>query len=241
MRYDEFEATAQQVWDNLPVEYKTGVDGLVIERDARSSGSSAGDDIYTMGECVTDSFPSTFDGPETTRSVVIVYYGSFLRLSLQDPGFDWQHELEETIRHELQHHLEALASEDTLVDFDYAVDQNFKRLDGELFDPLFFRVGEQIAQHTYRVEDDLFFEVEAAQVPASRVVEIEWQDAVYRVRVPASAADVTYVEIENPPDERLEFCLVVVAARGALRTIGDLLRRRPLTVGNSSAPIEPAG
>lgn len=241
MRFEEFEAAAQQVWDSLPAEYKTGVDGLVVERDARSSGRTAGEDIYTMGECVTDSFPSSYDGPETTRSLVILYYGSFLRLSVQDPDFDWRHELEETITHELQHHLEALASEDALIDLDYAVDQNFRRLDGESFDPLFFRAGEQIGERTYCVEEDVFFEVPASELPANRTVALEWQGARHQLRIPALNADVTFLQIENPPAGRLAFCVVVVAARGPLRMIGDLLRRRPLTVGQTTASLEPVG
>lgn len=236
MKFDAFEAAAQNIWTALPAEFKQGVDGLVIERDARSSADES--DIYTLGECVTETFPSTFDGPDTTRSVVLLYYGSFLRLSIQDPEFDWEHELHETITHELQHHLESLANEDTLQDFDYAVEQNFKRLDGEAFDPLFFRAGEQIAPNVYQVEQDIFVEVDRGQLVSDHIARFDWEGKRYALRVPTSDADVTFVEIDNPPSEQWEFCVVVVANRGTLKMLSDLIRRRQLSVRTTSAFVE---
>ena len=90
-------------------------------------------DVYTLGECVTESYPSDFGGPETTRSVVVLYYGSFFRVSRQDDAFDWEVELWETLTHELQHHLESLAADDSLIDMDYAADENYRR--ESLLDP----------------------------------------------------------------------------------------------------------
>src|SRR6185503_17543874 len=132
-----------------------------VERDARVQADRP--DVYTMGECVTEEFPSTYGGPETTRSAVVLYYGSFLRLARLEEGFDWEHEVWETITHELKHHLETMASEDALEDFDYAVDENYKRLDGESFDPLFFRAGEAVGDGAYRVEADVFIEIAATK------------------------------------------------------------------------------
>ena len=43
---------------------------------------------------------------------------------------------------ELGHHLESLASEDQLEDVDYAVDEDFKRAEGQSFDPWYFQRGD---------------------------------------------------------------------------------------------------
>ena len=80
------------------------MDGLVIDRQARPHPRTR--DIYTLGECVTEAYPSDFGGPDTVRSAVVLYYGSFLRLSRLDPAFDWSEEIWETLTHELRHHLE---------------------------------------------------------------------------------------------------------------------------------------
>jgi hypothetical protein len=238
VRFDEFEKLAWVQWEKVPAEYKQGVDGLTIDRDARAHPEN--DEIYTLGECVTERYPSDFGGPETTRSAVVLYYGSFLRLSHLDPGFDWEKELWETITHELQHHLEALASEDALEDFDYAVDENFKRMDGEPFDPLFFRAGELVAPGVYRVEDDVFIELEPG-APGSGSVEFDWEGARYRIARPALTTDVAFVHVTGGPDLAPpgELWIVIVPRRGVLRVVGDALWRRQLEVSESEAAAEP--
>ena len=158
MDFATFEQRARQEWERIPETFKAGVDGLVVERPARRHPSRP--DVYTLGECVTETWPSDWGGPDTTRSWLLLHYGSFRRLAALDPDFDWDNELWETLTHELQHHLESLADDDALGDVDYAVEENFKRRDGESFDPLFFRAGEPAGPGRYRVEDELFQEHE---------------------------------------------------------------------------------
>ncbi len=147
-----------EAWEAIPDEYRAGVDGLVLRSGAQPHPGLDG--VYTLGECLTESYPSDWDGPDTTRSVLVLYYGSFRRLARLDPEFDWEYEIWETIHHELRHHLESLATEDALEDVDYAVDENFKRLQGDSFDPWFFRSGENVAPATFDADGDLFIEVE---------------------------------------------------------------------------------
>jgi hypothetical protein len=238
VRYDQFESTARARWDQVPAEYKAGVDGLIIERDARAHPEL--DEIYTLGECVTESFPSDFGGPDTTRSAVVLYYGSFLRLAHLDSSFEWEEEIWETITHELKHHLESLATEDDLEDFDYAVDQNFQRLEGEPFDPLFFRAGEVVAENLYRVEQDVFLEIDPSRFGADSWIEFTWDGAPYRIPRPATTADVGFVRVLAGPDLQDDtLWLVLVPRRGALRALGDALRRRPLEVSESDATAHP--
>ena len=238
MRFDDFEKLAWSQWEKVPAEYKLGVSGLTIDRDAKAHPDL--DETYTLGECVTEGYLSDYGGPDTTRSAVVLYYGSFLRLSHLDASFDWEKELWETITHELQHHLEALAAEDTLEDFDYAVDENFKRLDGEPFDPLFFRAGQQLAANVYRVEHDVFIELDPNESSTGPAVEFDWEGVRYRIARPAITTDVCFVRINGGPDlEPGELWIVVVPRRGVLRVLGDALRRRRLEVIETEASAEP--
>jgi len=213
MTFEHFEQRSAELWQQIPPEYRAGVDGVRVAREARAHPTLP--DVYTLGECLTESYPSDFGGPETTRSLVVLYYGSFWRLSRRDAEFDWEEELWETLTHELQHHLESLAADDTLEDVDYAADENFKRLDGRSFDPFFFRAGERLESGWFRVEGDHFREYEAG----TPELEFEWEGERYRVAVPAEGADVLFLEIE--PEEPLPAGLVLVVTRqpGALRLL----------------------
>lgn len=233
MNYDEFERRAWQEWERIPDEYRAGVDGLVVERSALPHPSLP--DIYTLGECVTESYPSEFGGPDTTRSLVVLYHGSFFRLARNDPDFDWEGELWETLTHELQHHLESLAADDALIDMDYAADENYKRYHGEPFDPFFFRHGLP-ANGWYRVEDEYFLD---AQWPAPGApVHFVWDDAAYDVDpadVPdAAAADVAFLRVvDGVSDAPGGLHLVLVARRGLGQMLRSLVHRRSPRVADA--------
>ncbi|HEX6588672.1 MAG TPA: metallopeptidase family protein, partial [Longimicrobiales bacterium] len=142
MNLRSFEELAEEYWAEIPDDYKHGVDGVRVLRGTKAHDELP--DVWTMGECVTEAFPSEFGSAETTRSAIVLYHGSFEKLADQDDAFDWEDELWETITHELRHHLESLAAEDALEDVDYAADENFKRQDGAPFDPFFYRSGEPV-------------------------------------------------------------------------------------------------
>jgi len=239
MKFEAFEALAWRYWDEIPAEYKEGVDGLIIERDALPHPTLP--EIYTLGECVTEAYPSDWGGPETIRSAVVLYYGSFWRLSRLDPDFDWEDELWETLTHELQHHLEWLADEDALEALDYAVDESFKRAEGEPFDPYFYRSGEEVAPGVWKVERDYYIE---QAYPADREpgpeVEFAWHGRRYRAKRPAELADICFIEI----DEGLEtgpggtVNLVLVRKAGLVAAVKALLGgRRPAVVEAVAAAV----
>ena len=226
MTFAEFEQRAWQEWERIPSEYRVGVDGLRIERGARPHDTLA--DVYTLGECVTESYPSDFGSAETTRSVVVLYYGSFFRLSRQDAAFDWEIELWETLTHELQHHLESLAHDDALVDMDYAADENYRRYEGERFDPLFFRHGVPVSGGWLRVEDEFFLELDRTDAPH---VAFEWHGRRYRVPVSGEPADVTFLTISDGISDAPGALHVVLVRRGGwLHALRGLLRPRAPTV-----------
>jgi hypothetical protein len=232
--FDEFEGRARDEWDRIPGEYRQGVDGMVVDRSARPHPSLP--DVYTLGECVTESYPSALGDADSIRSVVVLYYGSFFRLSRLDPDFDWSGELWETLTHELQHHLESLAADDSLTDMDYAADENYKRYQGEAFDPFFFQHGLP-ADGWRRVEDEFFLEVPA---PAGETLRFEWQGAGYEVPLPVTAAAVTFITITaGVKDAPGGLHLVVVRQRSWRERIRAVLGGARLDVAEFDAGARP--
>src|SRR5688572_29417077 len=189
----------------------------MVEQDAHTHPDH--DEFFTMGECITETYPSEYGGPDTIRSAVVLYYGSFRAIALEDGDFDWRDQIHETILHELQHHLEHLASEDTLEDFDYAVEENFRRLEGEAFDPLFYRAGEQVAEDTYRVDEDVFVELRTRSKDALDYV-LNWSGERYQLAIPKSEADVLYAVLaEEMNGVTGDLCVVRIRQRSTLGTL----------------------
>jgi hypothetical protein len=207
VRYEEFESLARREWDEIPEQFKGGIDALVIERDAKAHPERS--DVYTLGECLTEAYPSGFGGPDTIRSAVVLYYGSFRRLAEDEPDFDWNQEVWETLTHELRHHLESLADEDALGDVDAGMEQNFRRGDGDAFDPFFYRLGERTPNGWFHLEGSWFLELDA-QSP----LEFTWRGRRYQADSPPRDADVTFITIvEGVADAPAELCLVQLRQR----------------------------
>jgi predicted Zn-dependent protease with MMP-like domain len=231
--FAEFEALAERDWERIPDTFKEGIDALVIVRDARAHDRSPG--IFTLGECVTESWPSDFGGPETIRSELILYYGSFRRLAAQDEDFDWEEETWETITHELKHHLESLAAEDDLEDVDAAMEQHFRRHDGEPFDPFYFRGGEPLGDGWYRLEDAFFYETEESGTD----ITFAWDGSTYRIVEPIEGpADVNFITVDGVDSPPGELCIVIVRGKSLRSRLGALLRREQATVVEGSARAE---
>lgn len=244
MKFAEFEQRAWQEWEKIPARYRGGIDALVIERDAR--GHPDKDEIYTLGECVTETWPSDYGGPDTTRSQVILYYGSFRRLAAGDPDFDWEAEIWETLTHELQHHLESLADDEGLLDSDAAMEQHFARRDGEPFDPFYYRAGERLSGGAYRLEEMVFLEIELADgmagtaaAGAGRAVRFEWEGTSYRATDVPVTADVVFAEVvEGVEPAPAELHLVVLFPKGRRGALRALLRRRGPSVAECKVRAE---
>jgi hypothetical protein len=233
--YEEWEQHAWEEWERIPAEYKEGIDGLVLERNARRHPEL--EDVYTLGECVTESYPSAYGGPDTIRSAVVLYYGSFLRLSKMDSDFDWETELWETLTHELQHHLESLAADDSLIDVDYAMDESFKRERGEPFDPGYYRYGEPTPDGWYRLEEEYYTEPEPA--PDGRL-EFAWAGRRYRFEPPDAGADLLYLRVvRGVPDAPRALWLVWRQPIGWFAALRTLFRRDSATTDEADVYVEP--
>ncbi len=195
VKFGAFEKAAEQAWSEIPQEYLDGIDGLTIREEALSHPDQP--NVYTLGECVTEGYPSTWGGPETVRSTVVLYYGSFKALAAEDPDFDWVAEVWETLTHELRHHLESLAGQDDLEGVDYVLEQDAHRGQGDPFDPFYYQHGEEIRPGVFRAEDLTFVErVWVGDAPPTRV-EIElvgWTVEVEPARVASGPEpDIHYV------------------------------------------------
>jgi predicted Zn-dependent protease with MMP-like domain len=210
VRFEDFERAAHEAFDEIPEEYREGIDGLTVLRDAPAHPTLPG--VFTLGHCLTESHLSEYSGPDTTRSLIALYWGSFRELAARDADFDWDGEMWETLTHELRHHLESLAGDDALEGVDYAADELFKRQDGLAFDPWYYQHGEDLGGSVFVVEGGYYLEWpwDARGGRRPQRVEFAWRGARYSVPVPVDLGDVHFVWIEGPDfeDEGLEVVLV---------------------------------
>lgn len=198
MRLEAFRRRAAEMWDVIPEPFRVGVEALVVEADAVPHPEIAG--VYTLGECVTDHWPSGYSEEGDVRSRVYLYHGSFRAVAGLDPAFDWGEELWETLLHELLHHREFAAAEGGLEAYDWAMDENFKRYAGRDFDPAFYRVVPADERGEVRIESEMF--VETRKDPEAGEATFRWRERGWSVRVPGGDV-VWYVNPVNLAQGRL--------------------------------------
>ncbi|MGD8319478.1 MAG: metallopeptidase family protein [Gemmatimonadota bacterium] len=239
MKYKQFQRAAREAYDSIPDDYREGVDGLVVSREALPHPTMP--DIYTLGECLTEDYASDWGGPDTTRSVVVLYWGSFRNLAEKDPDFDWDDELWETLTHELRHHLESLARQDALEGVDYALDETFKRDEGMDFDPWYFQNGDDMGGGVYRVERNYYVEQawSAERFEAADAVEFAWHGERYRIPRPAELGDVHFVFIDGVETGPATLEVVLVRKRSWWEDAKRLLGTYRPVVLESEARAEP--
>lgn len=209
MKLGEFEALVRQLSEEVPEQFFEGVAEVVVSPRAVPHPDRA--DIFTLGECIPLPV-QVGSGVEGVQSRIVLYHGSFAALAHQQDDFDWRAETWETLSHELRHHLEWRAHAPDLEDFDWAVEHNFARHDGEPFDPTFFLSGESPEEGVYQVEDDVFLEQIVRTVPDR--VSFTWRGQRYAVIPPDGAELPCFLTIEG----------VAQAPEGDLVVV---LRKRP--------------
>jgi len=157
--YDAFSARAKAIADSIPPQFLEGVEDVVVHRELKKSPIL--DDVVTLGECESSPLAARMrqgDG-DAVRSIVHLYYGSFVDLAGSDPGFDVDAELRETIEHEIQHHIEDKAGVHGLEDDDDLFDAH-ARFRADLDVPAgWYRQGERLAPGVFAVDLDLFVEL----------------------------------------------------------------------------------
>jgi len=197
MDFDTFFRLAHDAFETIPEEFREGVDGLTLRPEVLPHPTLPG--VFTLGQCITEAYPSGWTGPETLRSVVALFHGSFKALAGTDPAFDWEGELWETLTHELRHHLESLADEDALEGVDYAMEEAYRRAEGEDFDPLYYQAGVEVAPGLFQVEYDFFLEQswEPEAFAVAQVIEFSWHGASEQIPRPDVLGDIHYVWIKG--------------------------------------------
>jgi hypothetical protein len=200
MRLDDFRSLIARLSKEVPAEFLDGVSEITVSPRAVPHPTRA--DIFTLGHCIPFHAGET-GAPDEIQSRVVLYHGSFRALAELDPDFDWRTEAWETLTHELRHHLEWRAREGALEAFDEAAEQNFARMDGEPFDPLFHLHGEVVADGVYQVDDDFFVDQVVRRLPD--VLEFGWHGRTYRGAAPAGATLPAFLSVEGvdapPPGE----------------------------------------
>ena len=240
MKLSAFRDAAEKAYGEIPERFKTGIEVLIVSRDAVPSPEFP--DVYTLGECLTESWPSEWQGPDTTRSSVVLYWGSFKNLSEQDPQFDWDGEIWETLTHELRHHLESLADEDRLEEVDYAMDQGFGRAEGKAFDPWYYQRGDLEGSGIYRVEEHVFLEQEwqAHRFQNVHKIPFRWRGQRWLVLRPEKLGDVHYIWVHGVAESPDVLELVLVRQRTWWETVTAFLRAPRIEVLESEADGERA-
>jgi hypothetical protein len=239
LSYEEFGARARAVYAAVPDEYREGVDGLEVTR--RTVLHPTLPEVYTLGECLSDFYPSEFGGPGEVRSRVVLYYGSFLALARSEEEWDWDDEIWETITHEIKHHLEHLASENALEELDYAEDQNFARRDGADFDPLFFRSGEMLGPGIYSADRDVFVELEVgADAAGERIaIDVPFHSAGFQITLPTELGQIHFLRVSDPPFAVAgELFVVAVRRRRVIDWVRGIIRSEPFRVLHSDVTTE---
>lgn len=128
MTFEVFQKTLAEMVDEIPDEFLQGLQGVHALPEERLEPDYG--EVFRLGEYM-DPGPGDFLGAgEGLGRHVALYYGSFARLAEEEPDFDWEAELWETLTHELRHHVESLAGDASLIEEDRRRDEGFRRLFG---------------------------------------------------------------------------------------------------------------
>lgn len=206
----------------IPEEYLDGIVEIVVS--PRVVPHPDRPEVFTLGHCVPIHSAEGGDGA-STGSRVVLYHGSFAALAEIDGQFDWEEEAWETLTHEIRHHVEWRARDESLEEYDAAAEANFARLAGEPFDPLFYLGAERVGEDLYRVDDDWFVDRKMSAMPEE--VRFLWSGRGYRLAVPPGLTPPAYLLVEGVPDPP-DGDLVVVLRRGP--RFRDLFAAPSLTV-----------
>lgn len=192
----EFERHARAALEGIPATFREGISALIVHQKRVTHPHL--DDYETLGECEADLLT---EESNDRRSTIHIYYGSFVSLAKNDGDFDWRFELQETIEHEVRHHLEDRAGAPDLLKLDWAQEQNEYRRARKAYDPLFYRAGEERELDEFWVDNDCFLEVRLSRRAllklGGKLHPVTFGEEVFEVLVPAQGDDVRYVAIEG--------------------------------------------
>jgi hypothetical protein len=214
MRLSDFEDMVRRLCDEVPADFFDGIAEVVVS--PRVVADPERPDVFTLGECIPLPV-QVGSGVEGLQSQVVIYHGSFAALAGMEQGMNWRQEAWETLTHELRHHLEWRAHAPDLEDFDWAVEHNFARHDGEPFDPTFFLSGNPEGDERYSIDDDVFIDRIVSSIPLS--VDFSWQKREYRVEIPQDAELPCFLVVEGISDPPPGELVIVLRRRPGVRDL----------------------
>jgi len=230
VRRADFESMVRRMAADIPAEFLDGVAEIAVSPRTVPHPTRPG--VYTLGECL--AIPAGLDEPDQVQSRVLLYYGSFAAIARDHPGFDWREEAWETLTHEVRHHVEWRARVPDLEALDRAAEQNFARLDGEPFDPTFYRDGERLPDGVYRVEDDYFIELTEPVAPHGSLA-FRWAGQGYRASAPEGLGRPAFLAVAGVADPPPGDLMLVVPPPGGLR--GLFRSRLPMQFQVTARPV----
>lgn len=125
MTFEAFRAAVEAMVDDIPEEFLRGLQGVHVLPQARPEEDF--EDVFRLGEYLDPGAADFLGGQAGLGRHIALYYGSFVAVAGDDPDFDWEGEIWDTLTHELRHHVESLAGEDFLVQDDIDRQKRFPR------------------------------------------------------------------------------------------------------------------
>ncbi len=110
MEYERFQEILQDEAEQIPERFFGELNGgVIIAPEVKYSPYARGNDLYIAGE---------YQYSHQTGCRIVIYYGSMERLYGFLPEEQLRVRIREVLRHELKHHVERLAGEHSLEDWD---------------------------------------------------------------------------------------------------------------------------
>lgn len=111
--------------NEIPAEFTQGLQGLHVLEHAKPELGYVG--VYRLGEYLDPGMDHFLGGGAGIGRHIALYYGSFVALARANSKFDWEAELWDVITHELRHHVESKAGDDSLIREDKRRETYFKK------------------------------------------------------------------------------------------------------------------
>jgi hypothetical protein len=116
MTFPEFQTRLAELLELIPETFLKNLQGVHCFPELKASPEERG--LVRMGEYLDPGFEGFGDGRVHIGRHINIYYGSFVAVARHDAHFDWEAQLWETLTHELQHHLESQANDQSLILWD---------------------------------------------------------------------------------------------------------------------------
>ncbi|HEX2865069.1 MAG TPA: metallopeptidase family protein [Deinococcales bacterium] len=116
MTFPEFEDRVDEMLAEIPPAFLRGLQGVHTLPDLRADPRDPG--TVQLGEYMDPGPESLLSGSNPFARHISLFYGSFAWLAARDPWFDWDEEVWETLTHEIRHHIESLAGDVSLIQWD---------------------------------------------------------------------------------------------------------------------------